>query len=145
MASALVATGLNTGAAHGTTEPPTSDTDLARASEAALAESSQGTVTSFEVDRDGYDVEVRLGDGTDLEVDLDLDFVVVRTRADDQDGEDRNIDIDNVDLQQASDAALAEVGEGGGGDDVEIVLDNRAELDIDLNADFEVVRTERDD
>jgi len=111
-------------------------------------------VTSFEVDRDGYDVEVRLADGTDLEVDLDLDLVVVRTRADDQDGEDRNIDIDNVDLQQASDAALAEVGEGtvvsvevdeGGGYDVEIVLDNRAELDIDLNADFEVVRTERDD
>lgn len=154
VASALVATGLNTGAAYGTTEPPTSDTDLARASEAALAESGQGTVTSFEVDRDGYDVEVRLSDGTDLDVDLDLDFVVVRTRADDQDGEDRNIDTDNVDLQQASDAALGEVGEGtvvsvevdeGGGYDVEIVLDNRAELDIDLNADFEVVRTERDD
>ncbi len=152
--AALVGTGISTGVAHGTTEPPTPDTDLTRASEAALAETGEGTVTAFEADRNGYDIELRLADGTDLDLDLDLDFVVVRTRPDDQDNDERNIDIENVDLQRAYDAALAEAGEGtvvsvevdeDGGYDVEMVFENRAELDLDLNAAFEVVRAERDD
>lgn len=153
-AATLLGTGLTTGVASATTEPPTSDTDLARASEAALAETGDGTVTAFEADINGYDVEVRLTDGTDLDVDLDLDFVVVRTSPDDNDNDDRNVDIENVDLQRAYDAALAEAGGGtvvsvevdeDGGYDVEIIQDDRTELELELNADFDAVHTERDD
>jgi uncharacterized membrane protein YkoI len=152
-AAALIGAGLGSGATNATTEPPTAATELDRASEAALAETGDGTVTAFEADLNGYEIEVRLADGTDVDVDLDSDFGVVRTRPDDQDDDDRNIDVENVGLQQAYDAALAEAGEGtvvsvevdDGGYDVQVILDDRTEMEFDLNADFEIVHTERDD
>jgi hypothetical protein len=154
IAAVLVGAGLGSSVTNATTEPPTPDTDLSRASEAALAETGDGIVTAFEADLNGYEVEVRLTDGTDLDVDLDLDFVVVRTRSDDQDDDDRNIDLEHIDLQQAYDSALAEAGEAtvvsvevddDGGYDVQVILNDRTEIEYDLNADFEIVHTERDD
>ena len=53
--------------------------DLDRASAAALAETGNGTVSSVELDDGGYEVEVRLADGTEVDVDLDGDFAVVHT------------------------------------------------------------------
>ncbi len=59
--------------------------DVDRASAAALAETGNGTVSSVELDDGGYEVEVRLADGTEVDVDLDGDFAVVHTSTDDPD------------------------------------------------------------
>ena len=40
-------------------------------------------MTDVEIDDGGYDVEVRLADGTEIDVDLDADFAVVQTEQDD--------------------------------------------------------------
>jgi len=54
-----------------------------QAEEAALAETGGGTVTSAEADdRNGYEVEVTLDDGTEVDVHLDESFAVVSTGAD---------------------------------------------------------------
>ena len=60
---------------------PVGDAERQRATDAALAETGEGTVTDVEVDDGGYDVEVRLADGTEIDVDLDADFAVVRTES----------------------------------------------------------------
>jgi len=157
--------------------------DVDRASAAALAETGNGTVSSVERDDGGYEVEVRLADGTEVDVDLDGEFAVVHTSTDDPDDEsddesdnesdddpddesddesdddsDDGSDGDNVPVgdaerQRATDAALAETGEGtvtdveidDGGYDVEVRLADGTEIDVDLDADFAVVQTEQDD
>jgi len=78
-----------------TTEPTANQTagdrtadvspDLERAATAAAAEVGDGTVTAIEHDRGGYDVEIRLPDGTEVDVALDDGFAVVRTHVDDHD------------------------------------------------------------
>jgi len=57
--------------------------DREQASQAALAETGGGTVTDVERDHDGYDVEVRLDDGSEIDLDLANDFEVLRTEVDD--------------------------------------------------------------
>lgn len=61
----------------------TTDADYQPAADAALAEAGGGTVVDVERDGTGYDVEVRLADGTSLDVDLAADLTVVRTERDD--------------------------------------------------------------
>jgi len=136
----------------GSTTP--SDNDLSRASDAALAETGEGIVTGFEVDRNGYDVEVLLDDATEIDVDLDGSFAVVNTHTDAHDDDEFMGSVADIDLQQAYDAALTEAGGGTvtsvdvdsrGGYDVEVRLDDNSEIEIELDSSFEVVRTERDD
>ena len=62
---------------------PVGDAERQQATDAALAKTGEGTVTDVEVDDGGYDVEVRLADGTEIDVDLDADFAVLRTEQDD--------------------------------------------------------------
>ena len=137
--------------------------DVDRASAAALAETGNGTVSSVELEDGGYEVEVRLADGTEVDVELDGDFAVVHTSTDDpddvsddesDDGSDSdNVAVGDAERQTATDAALAETGEGtvtdveidDGGYDVEVRLADGTEIDVDLDADFAVVRTEQDD
>jgi len=70
--------------------------DLARATQAALAHTGQGRVTSTEVgDEDSYyEVEVTLDDGSQVDVQLDRSFHVVATMADDE-SNDESIDGDD--------------------------------------------------
>jgi uncharacterized membrane protein YkoI len=133
---------------------PVADSGLQSASAAALAETGGGTVTDVEADDGGYDVNVRLDDGTEIEVDLDGAFAVVRTDRDQRDGPDGDdLPISDTDRQRASDAALAEAGSGAVADverdadgyDVEVRLEDGTELEIDLGVDFGVLHTERDD
>ena len=56
---------------------------MQQASDAALSAAGGGTVTDVERDSTGYDVEVRLDDGTEVEVDLATDFSVLHTDNDD--------------------------------------------------------------
>ena len=58
---------------------PVTDDQLARASEAALAATGGGQVTSVEADDHGYDVEIRMDDGTERDVELDDAFAVIHT------------------------------------------------------------------
>ncbi|GHH77107.1 PepSY domain-containing protein [Promicromonospora soli] len=63
---------------------------LARATEAALAETGGGRVTGTEVDDEEskYEVEVTLGDGRQVDVQLDEDFRVVETESEHTEGDD---------------------------------------------------------
>jgi uncharacterized membrane protein YkoI len=62
---------------------PVGDAERQQAIDAALAEAGEGDVTDVEHDEGGYDVEVRLTDGTEIDVDLDSDFAVLHTEQDD--------------------------------------------------------------
>jgi uncharacterized membrane protein YkoI len=130
--------------------------DVQRATDAALAETGGGTVTEVEHDDGGYDVEVRLADGTEVDVELTGDFTVRSNETDTPDGQGDDADeavLADSERQQATDAALAEVGGGsvtdvehdGTGFDVEVRLDDGTEVDVDLAADFSVLHTENDD
>jgi uncharacterized membrane protein YkoI len=72
-------------AAAGGGEEPLTGTDLAKATEAALAHTGGGVVTETETGDDGaaYGVEVRLDNGTQVEVNLDENFQVIGQEADD--------------------------------------------------------------
>ena len=59
------------------------DEQLRQASDAALAATGGGTVTEVGADDHGYDVEVRMDDGTERDVDLDESFAVIRLETDD--------------------------------------------------------------
>ena len=77
----------STGASGTSDDAPISDDERARASEAALAEAGDGTVTDVDRSDDGdhaWDVDVQRVDGSEVEVDLDESFGVVRTEVDDQ-------------------------------------------------------------
>ena len=66
-------------------DAPLLDTDLERATSAALEHTGGGEVTETETGDDGaaYGVEIRLADGSQVEVNLDADFTVIGTEADD--------------------------------------------------------------
>ena len=67
--------------------------DLARASEAALAETGGGEVVDSEVEdeENGYEVEVNLDDGRQIEVQLDENFAVVSSD-ENEEGDDGDAD-----------------------------------------------------
>ena len=74
-----VAGAAGSGSGAETTDAPNSGSALARASEAALAETGSGSVVDSEVEAEenGYEVEVDLPDGRQVEVQLDAHFAVV--------------------------------------------------------------------
>lgn len=90
--AAAVAAGFAVAGSRDDHEQPISGTALARASEAALAETGGGRVTETEVgDEDAYyEVEVTLPDGREVDVHLDRSFAVVTSTADvdDSDGDE---------------------------------------------------------
>jgi YD repeat-containing protein len=155
--AAAVVVGAGAAYAIAADDPDTVDgDDMQRASDAALAETGGGTITELEYDDGGYDVEVRLADGTEVDVELAGDFSVRSTDPEGADEEDDDLDdmpLGETQHQRASDAALAESGGGtvtdveydGSGYEVEIRLDDGSEIDVDLAADFSVINTENDD
>jgi uncharacterized membrane protein YkoI len=90
--AAAVAAGFAVAGSRDDHEQPITGTALARASEAALAETGGGRVTETEVgDEDAYyEVEVTLPDGREVDVHLDRSFAVVTPTADadDSDGDE---------------------------------------------------------
>jgi uncharacterized membrane protein YkoI len=90
--AAAVAAGFAVAGSRDDHEQPITGTALARASEAALAETGGGRVTETEVgDEDTYyEVEVTLPDGREVDVHLDRSFAVVTSTADadDSDGDE---------------------------------------------------------
>lgn len=93
---AAVAAGFAVAGARDDHEQLITGTALARASEAALAETGGGRVTEAEVgDEDAYyEVEVTLDDGRQVDVHLDRSFAVVSSRGDSDSSEDRDGDSD---------------------------------------------------
>jgi uncharacterized membrane protein YkoI len=148
--------------------------DLDRASSAALAEVGEGTVSEAErsdsLDHD-YSVEVRLNDGRDVDVELDDDFEVVRvdgvipgtavaptaSASPSASGAPVSDDtpITAEERASAEAAALAQVGSGtvtdldrsDDGDhawEVEVTGADGRDVDVELAADFSVVRVDSD-
>ena len=90
----VAAAGVATAAGAGGDDSPDvaiTGTDLARASEAALAEAGGGEVVDSEVEENGYEVEVNLSDGRQIEVQLDENFAVVSSE-ENEEGDDGNGD-----------------------------------------------------
>jgi len=171
-AAVLVVAGA--GVAVAATDPFDQDNDrlsgsaLESASDAALAEVGQGTVTEAERSDDldhTYTVEVRLDNGDDVDVELDEQFDVVRVDGvvpgaagtsptagatpGAVDGSD--VAISDDDRTRAEQAALAEVGSGtitevDRSDDadhaweVEVTGADGRDTDVELDANFEVVK-----
>jgi uncharacterized membrane protein YkoI len=156
------------GLAAATTTPPEPTsaeptTDLGRASEAALAETGDGTVVAYSVERNGYEVEVALPDGTVIEVRLDDEFVVTGTADESRDDDDDDMltsaqiaALADVDLAGARDAALAAAGNDGvvvevdydeddGGYDADVELADGTTFEVELADDLTVVATDTDD
>jgi uncharacterized membrane protein YkoI len=157
------------GIAVAATDPFDNDNDrlsgstLERASDAALDEVGEGTVTEAERSDDldhAYTVEVRRDNGTEVDVELDDDFAVVRVDGvvpgsapsaapgSPATGTDA---IDADDRAKAEAAALAEVGSGTVTDldrsndadhawEVEVTAADGRETDVELDAEFAVVR-----
>ena len=129
--AAAAMSGASVGAASSTPgdDQPLSGTALQRASDAALARTGPGTVTSAQTDDDG---------NTSYEV----------NGQDDDSGQP----LSAADRDKAGQAALAKVGqgrvgeveresEGGSAYEVEIILPDGSEVDVELGADFQVLRT----
>lgn len=143
-------------------DQPLNGAELQQASDAALARTGPGTVLKAETDdgaNAGYEVDVRLPDGSKVEVNLDRSFQVTGVdgpeRDDDSDGPARDDDSDgpalsSADWDRAGNAALAKVGQGrvseverendgGSAYEVEVRLDNGSEVEVQLGADFQVL------
>ena len=141
LGAAALAVGGVAAATAGGGDTPLSGTERDRVAEAARERAGGGTVTEAEADDDGgYDVEVRLDDGTEVDLDLADDLSVVgedRDRPDsrdddgtagqgsgdvgpdgrngtddDRDGTDDDAPLTGDVLDRASRAAIAEAGGG---------------------------------
>ncbi|MET4581203.1 putative membrane protein YkoI [Conyzicola nivalis] len=180
-AAAIVVLG-GAGIAVAATDPFDQDNDaltgtsLERASDAALAEVGEGTVTEAERSDDldhAYTVEVRREDGSDVDVELDEDYEVVRVDGastgggatgtnsetpsgdptDAATGGDAAISAD--DRSSAEKAALDAAGPGTVTDldrsddtdhawEVEVTGADGRDVDVELDAQFAVVRIDSD-
>ena len=158
------------GVAVAATDPFDQDNDrltgstLERASDAALAEVGEGTVSEAERSDDldhAYTVEVRLDNGDDVDVELDDKFDVLRvdgvvpgsspTSGSTPGAADGSATtISAADRASAEQAALAEVGSGTVTDldrsddadhawEVEVTGADGRDTDVELDADFAVV------
>ncbi|SDM70518.1 hypothetical protein SAMN05216368_10255 [Cryobacterium flavum] len=154
----------------GDNDGPLSGETLDRASNAALAEVGPGTVTSAERNDDGgsaYDLEVHLENGTTVDVELNDAFDVVWVGDFDNDNSNNSSNNSSSTPSAATDtsaadqaagerasaeaAALAAIGSGRVTDfdrdddwdhvyEVEVTLDNGSDRDVELDANFVVVR-----
>jgi len=137
--------------------------DLEGAIAAALAEVGPGTVIDADTDDNAayaYEIDIRLDAGGVVEVKLDSALDVVSTGADDDSGDDSADDSPGDDAvpdaaaaDKASAAALAHVGSGTVtsvelSDDsdhayeVEIDLGDGEDVDVELDAQFAVVKAD---
>lgn len=139
--------------AAGGDSAPADARSLADAIDVAIAEVSGEGATSIEVERGGWDVDVRLADGTEVEVRVAEDgAAAVRDQDDDRDDRDRDPLLDTSKLSDIIDAALEAAGGGriesistdddrvrydvsvdlGNGEDVDVELDEKlAVLEVD--------------
>lgn len=130
------------------------------AAEQAIAHVDGTSVTSIEVERGGYDIDVLLADGTEYDVFVGVDGTI-REHRDDDDDDSSDPALDLVKLGDiiaaAQSAATTETGEAGVIDsvstdddpskayEVELRLDDRRDVEIELNADLTVVTIDIDD
>jgi uncharacterized membrane protein YkoI len=79
LAAAAIAAGIAIGAGGNDSDEPITGTALERASQTALAHTGGGRVTDTEAgDEEGaYEVEITLGDGSQVDVHLDASFDVL--------------------------------------------------------------------
>jgi uncharacterized membrane protein YkoI len=157
-----VLTAGGTAYAFATSDDGVQGDDAQRATDAAIDAAGGGSITELEADDGGYDVEVVTDDGRKVDVVLGSDFQVLHTDPDDDTDDNTDDDTDDdtddlstadADYQPAADAALAEAGGGtvvdaerdGAGYDVEVRFADGTSLEVELAADFTVVRTEADD
>jgi uncharacterized membrane protein YkoI len=133
-------------------DQPLNGTALQQATDAAIARTGPGTVISAETENDPntpYEVNVQLNNGSRVEVELDGSFQVVSQGQDD--GES-GPPLSAADRDRAGQAALANVGQGRIGDvereneggaayEAEVILQDGSEVDVELGADFQVLRT----
>jgi uncharacterized membrane protein YkoI len=146
-----------------TASPDLRGSERDRVAAAATAEVG-GTAVDVEAGDPGeeaYEVEVRLDDGTEVDVYLDEELAVIgqdtddddRSGTDGRDGDDRL--LGTAERQAAEDAALAavdgetvlEVEASDDGDEayeVSVLDADGTEWDVDLDADFGVLRTSVD-
>lgn len=158
--AAAVAIGSASAAVAVSTPPQDDDQQLGgtarqQAGDAAIAHTGPGTVVSAETENEpgtAYEVEVQLNNGSRMEVSLDGSFKVVRTEAEGQDDDGPAQPLSAEDRDKAGQAALAAVGrgrvgeverenEGGSAYEVEVILDDGSAVDVELAADFSVLRT----
>lgn len=134
---------------------------LERATQAALAEVGQGTVTDAETSDDGgsaYELEVALDKGGEIDVELNDSYEVVHVgepeTEDDEASSERPLN-DSAEAK-AKEAALNETGGGNvegiersdDGDaayEVEVTLDNGKEAEVHLDEGFQPVKGEDGD
>ncbi|MGF2950318.1 PepSY domain-containing protein [Microbacterium alcoholitolerans] len=129
------------------------------AAEQAIAHVDGTGVTSIEVERGGYDIDVLLADGTEYDVFVGVDGTIREHRDDDDDSSDPALDLTKLGdiIAAAQSAATAEAGDAGVVDsvstdddsskayEVELRLNDRRDVEIELNADLTVVTIDIDD
>lgn len=132
-------------------DQPLSGTELQQASDAALAKAGGGTVLKAETDDGAYEVDVQRPDGTRVEVEVDRSFQTATVDGPDDDDDFNLPALSAADRDQAANAALARVGqgtvseverenEGGAAYEVEIRLPNGSQVEVEVGADFQVLR-----
>ena len=140
------------GASDSGAAAPAEAGDLTDAIEAAIAEANGEGATAIEVERDGYDVDVQLADGTEQEVRVALDGTAT-VRDGDSDTDDDPL-LDTAKLGDIIDAALAEAGggtiesistdNGPAAYEVSVDMGNGDDTDVDLDANLAVLNVDRD-
>ncbi|ERG65252.1 hypothetical protein L332_12485 [Agrococcus pavilionensis RW1] len=131
---------------------PAEPADLAAAIEAAVTAAGGGDATSVEVERDGWKVDIRLADGSEVEVRVPLSGDPV-VRADDDGDGSSDVPLDPSRIAAISDAAIAAAGGGvvvsiETEDDADVRFDVEVELggedvDVELAEDLSVISADR--
>lgn len=146
---------------RGAASAPVDAAALRTAAEAAIAHASAEGVTSIEIEHGGYDIDVRLDDGTESELFVTPEGAVRERGNDDvndDDQEDPLIDLDQLgDILTAAQSAASDAGaaettfhalstnSSGAVYEVELRTGTRGDAEIDLDADLGTVRVDIDD
>lgn len=131
---------------------PTAPDDLVAAIDAAVVAAGGGDATSVEVEPDGWKVDVRLADGSEVEVRVPLSGDPV-VRADDDGDDSSDVPLDPSRIAAISDAAIAAAGGGvvvsiETEDDADVRFEVEVELggedvDVELAEDLSVISADR--
>ncbi len=131
---------------------PSTPTDLESAIEAALRAAGGGVATSIDVEDQGWEVDVRLDDGSDVDVRVPLSGEPV-VRADDDEDRSSDAPLDPARIAAISDAAIAAAGGGTvlsieTEDDGQVrfeveVAQGDGDVDVELAEDLAVVSVDR--